>query len=105
MIQLDFIRAKCASTAAWRNSLIAKYPNDSARNTTARDLLRTIAIMPNDSVSSVTQERLARCNVDLFTRAAQEACRLVGFRFLPVTLEDVALDVIVRMDASKMEVA
>jgi hypothetical protein len=43
MLHLDYIRNRCGSTAAWRNSLIAKYPNDVSCNTTARDLLRTIA--------------------------------------------------------------
>ena len=105
MLQLDFIRAKCASTAAWRNSLIARYPHDSARNTTARDLLRTIAVMPNDAVSSVTRERLSQYNVDLLVKAAEESCRMVGFKFLPLTLDDVVWDVIARLDVLEAEIA
>ena len=60
MLFLDYICARCGSTASWRNSLIAKYPNDVTRNTTARDLLRTIAVMSEDDVPAETKAALTK---------------------------------------------
>ena len=92
--------AKCASTAAWRNSLIAKFPHNSARNVTARDLLRTIAVMSENDVSLATKERLSQCNIDLLVKTAEESCRLVGFKFLPRSLDKVVIDIVARMPSA-----
>ena len=105
MIYLDVIRARAASTAAWRDALIARYPNDSVRNARARDLLQGLAIMPNDCVPIPIQERLSKLSGLAFARAVQESCKLVGFRFMPLTLEDLATDVISRLETSDTQEA
>jgi hypothetical protein len=99
VIHLDVIRAKAASTAAWRSDLAIKFPHDVARNITARDLLRTIAVMANDSVCPQVKEQLAHLFGPAFARAVQESCRLVGFKFQPLTLEELVTDVIARVEA------
>jgi hypothetical protein len=103
VIHLDVIRARSASTAAWRNTLIARYPNDSVRNARARDLLQGLAVMPNDCVSLPIQERLSQFHGPQFARAVNESCKVVGFRFMPLTLEDLAADIISRLETSNAE--
>jgi hypothetical protein len=85
--------------------LIAKYPHDAARNTAARNLLRVLATESDENVSMETKERLAQFGGASFVKACTESCRLTGFRFMPMTLEDLALDVIARVEASTSELA
>jgi hypothetical protein len=99
VIQLDFIRAKCLATASWRNSLIARYPHDAARNTAARDLMQMLARETDESISPEVKERLAKFGGADFTKACTDSCRLAGFRYLPLTLGDIVIDVIARLEA------
>jgi hypothetical protein len=94
MLQLDVLRACCATSASWRNVLIKKYPADATRNEKARDLLQALAAMPDDSVRPETQERMAPLNSAALIKAMKEACRTVGFKFYPFGLEELASAVI-----------
>ncbi len=102
-LQLDVIRARCASTAKWRESMITRYPNDSARNTAAHNLLRALAVLDDDDTSPATKSALAKLHGPAFATACTEVCRAVGFKFVPESLDDVARAVISRVAEPQAE--
>jgi hypothetical protein len=106
MLQLDVLRACCATSASWRNVLVIKYPHDASRNAKARDLLQALAAMPDDSVRSETRQQLARLDGQALVKAMKEACRTVGFKFYPFGLDDLAAAVVeIASPANQVEAA
>jgi hypothetical protein len=97
LLQLDYIRARLISTSTWREQLTARYPNDK-RNAIASDLLRALAEGTDEDISAATKAALAQVHGPAFVKACQDSCREVLFRYLPQTLEDVATNVIARME-------
>jgi hypothetical protein len=98
LLQLDYLRARLVSTSDWRAQLASKYPNDK-RNAIASDLLRKLAQGTDDEVSTATKAALMNLHGPAFVKACTDSCREVLFRYLPQTLEAVALDVIARLEA------
>jgi hypothetical protein len=105
LLQLDYLRARLISTSTWRDQLALKYAHDK-RNPIASNLLRALAEGADDDVSAATKAALAKLHGPAFVKACQDSCREVMFRYLPSTLEDVATNVIARIETcSSQEVA
>jgi hypothetical protein len=75
------------------------------RNGIASELLRNLAQATDEDVSAATKETLTKLHGPVFINACTDSSREVLFRYLPRMLEDVAIDVIARLETSDCEVA
>jgi hypothetical protein len=98
MIHLDVICAQAVSNAMWRATMATKYPKD-LRNGAAYRLLKSLAEMSADDVDTETKAGLSQYAGPGFLSAVRQACREVGFRYQPQSLQDVAERVIELMNA------
>jgi hypothetical protein len=98
MIHIDVLCAQAASNAMWRATMATEYPKD-LRNGAAYRLLRSLAEMGADDVDTETKAELSQYSGPGFLSAVRQACREVGFRYQPQSLQEVAGRVIELMNA------
>lgn len=95
-LHLSYIKSRLGDTAGWRQTVVDKYPNDT-RNCIAIELLQSLAKSPSVSVEPAVIARLEQYRGWEFCQSVFEACREVGFRCMPLTLQDFVQHVISKL--------
>jgi hypothetical protein len=97
-IHVEYVKSRLGGAARWRKGLIAQYPQD-RRIQIAEKLLQELSATDPADVSPEIKEALRPYTGPAFVQAVNDTARLVGFRILPVTLDDFLRAVLRRLEA------
>jgi hypothetical protein len=92
------VKSRLGGAARWRKGLVALYPQD-RRIPLAEKLLQELSASDPAEVSQEIKEALQAYTGPAFVEAVNDTARLVGFRILPVTLDDFLGAVLRRLEA------